>query len=174
MKSKSVTWTERSLLSYPPYTEEVAKQGGSSRRVPGTGNDGPVMTGRLTEKKRAVQDRPALGIIRREHKARHPRQADRAGAHRAGLERNIERRSRQPLVGECRRTSAQDELLSMRRRIMAFYDAIAVGRQKRAIARCQRGANRHFAPFAGGLGFLQRQCYGFLVIHPRDPAFGKD
>ena len=80
-------------LLISPYTEEIAEQRGSTRCVAGAHDRWAVMTGRLLEKPRAVQDCATLGIVGGEHKTVHARKADRSGAHRARLKRNEERRS---------------------------------------------------------------------------------
>lgn len=132
------------------------------------------MTGRLREKLRAMQDRAALWIVCREHQSFDARQADRAGAHRAGLERDVERRSRQPLIAELRGSGAQHELLGVRGRVPPLNNAIAVGGQHHAVAGQQHGTDRYFAASGSGLGFLERECYGFIVIHAGPEEFEKD
>ncbi len=53
--------------------------------------------------------------------------------------------------------------------IAKFHDAVAVPRQNLARRGQQNGADRHFAAPTRRLGFGQRECYGFLVIHHRFP-----
>src|SRR6185295_6401517 len=156
-----------------PRTEEFLQQRASGGAVAGAGDDGAMMTARLLEEARAVQDGAALGILRSEHETRHARQADSAGAHRAGFERNVQRRAQQPLIAEPGRACTQYQHFGMRGRIVPLDNSVAVGGQKRAFGRQQRCADRHLAAFCRGLGFQERQCYGCIVIHHRDPILAK-
>ena len=47
------------------------------------------MAGRLLEEAGAVYDRPAFRVTRRKDQLADPRKADRPGAHRAGLKRDV-------------------------------------------------------------------------------------
>src|SRR5690349_5924729 len=110
--------------SIPPYTEEIAQQCRGARAVASTCHRRTVVTGRLGEELRTMQDCAAFRIFRREYQALDACQADRAGAHRARLERDVERRSDEPLVSQLRGCRAQNQLLGVCRRVLAFDDAI--------------------------------------------------
>ena len=69
---------------------------------------------------------------------------DRAGAHRAGLERHIEVAADEPFGAEFRRSLADDEHFRMRGRIGEFAGAVSGARDHGAVAN-QRGADRRFA-----------------------------
>jgi len=128
----------------------------------------------LLEKARPIQDGAAFRILGRKHQPLDARQTDRAGAHRTRLERNEKRRTDEPLVGELGRTGAQHKCLGMRGRIAPLDDAVTVRRQKRSVRRQKHRADRHLAPLCRGLGFGERQCYGFRVNHPGPEEFGQD
>ena len=162
------------LCSIPPCTEELLQERARSRSVAQALDPRPMMAGRLLEEARTVQDRAALGILCREHKPLDAREADCSGAHRAWFERDEERRPDQTLIAELGRTGPQHQRFGMCSGIVPFDDAVAVGRQKSALSRKQRRADRDFAPLCGGLGFGKRQCYGFSVSHPGPEEFGQD
>ena len=159
---------------YPPYTEEFLQEFPCGFRIASASDLWPVMAGRLREEARTVQDRAALGILRREHQPADTRQADRAGAHRARLERGVKCRARQSFIAEIRSARVQYQHLGVGCRIMPLDNTVAVGSDQRTVGRNKHRAHRHLAAFGCRLGFLERECYGFIVIHHGPKELGQD
>lgn len=124
-----------------------------------------MVTCRLLEESRAVQDGAALEVLRREDHAPNPCHGDGARTHGTGLQRNVERGASQPLVAKARRRSADYFHLGMGGWIFALDNPVAVLGQHAAVGADQHRPNRHFTTFRSRFGFRERQCYGLSVIH---------
>ena len=81
-----------------------------------------------------MDDGAALGVFRREHQPRHPRQRNRARAHGARLQRDEQAGARKPFIAELFRARPQHQHFGMGGGVLALQDAVAVAGQKRAIA----------------------------------------
>ncbi len=157
----------------PPYTEEFLQHRPGGGGVAQARDAGAVVAGGLLEEARAVQHGAALGILGGEHHAADPRQADGAGAHGAGLQADEQRGAEQPLIVQPGGGGADRQELGMGGGIAPLDDAVAVPGQDLAVRRQQHGADRHLAPERGGLGFFERECYGFVVVHHLGPILAK-
>ena len=122
------------------------------------------MAGRLAEDARAVLDAAALGIGRAVVDAPDAREGDRLGAHRAGLERDVEIALDQPRRAELRGRGADRQQLGMGRRVAISLRAIAGFGQHRAVGADDHRADRHLAPLCGCARLLQ------CAFHRREPC----
>lgn len=105
------------LSSQTTGAEEIAKQSGRLRGTCFVLNDfGAPVTGRLFEKSWPVHHCPALFVSRSKDQPPNPREADRAGAHRTRLERDVEGRASQSVIprGLTCRTNGGDLCMSGR------------------------------------------------------------
>lgn len=109
----------------------------------------------LLEKTRAVQDPTAFGIIRRENEFADPRQADRAGAHHARLERHIKVQARQTIIAKFPSRCANGLNFGMGRWVMIADRLImAFGDNLACFGVNNHRTDRHFAEVGGLLGEL--------------------
>jgi len=108
--------------------------------------------------------RATLGVVRPVDHARHPRLYNCTSAHRAGLQRHIERRVQQPIVPDLARGLPQYDNLGMRRWVAIADRAIPTARQH-FLATHQHGPNRHFPRRRAGPGLLQRHLHEFQIAH---------
>src|SRR6185437_3202949 len=90
--------------------------------------------------------------------AANARERDRAGAHRTGLERDIEVAIDEPLRAKRRTRRPDGDHLGMRGRIVVGERAVAGARDNRAIMD-DDAADRDFAAAAGRARFFQRQIH---------------
>src|SRR3546814_13748810 len=84
---------------------------------------------RLRKEARAVGDGAALGIVGAVIEARDAGVGDRAGAHRAGLQRHIEVAAVETFVPQPGRGSANRDDFGMRGRIVRFPGAVGADRK---------------------------------------------
>ena len=100
------------------------------------------------EKARAVVDRAALGVRSGVVEAAQAGQGDRAGAHRARLERHIKIAAGEPFGAQSRRGRADDEHFGVRGRIGELARSVP-GAGDHAPAADERGADRRLAAQLG-------------------------
>ena len=105
---------------------------------------------------------PAFGSRGAVDDARHAREHDRAGAHRARLERHVEDASSTRQLPSARGGLAQREDLGVRRRVLAQLALVVAGREDLAVAHDDR-ADRHVVVFQRALGLAQREAHEVLV-----------
>ena len=117
-----------------------------------------VMAGRRCEEPHAGFHRAAFGIGGAVIQPPDPRQRDRAGAHRARLQRDIEVAIDQPLAAGDLRGLPDGENLGMRGRIAVGQGAVS-GRGDDLVIEHDHAADRHFAGFSGLFGRFQRQIH---------------
>ena len=103
-------------------------------------------------------DRAALGVGRAVIQPSYPRERDRAGAHRAGLQRDIEVAIDQPLAAEACGGLPDREDFGMRGRIAIAQSAVS-GRRDHLVIKHDHASNRHFAGFPCIFGCFQRQIH---------------
>jgi hypothetical protein len=112
-------------------------------------------------------DRAALGVESRVIEAAEARVCDRAGAHRAGLERHVEVAADKPLGARRRGGFADGENFGVRGRIGPFAGAVSGPGKDDAIARDRRADRRFAARFRRarfGEGDAHRVCRLRVVI----------
>src|SRR3546814_2618490 len=90
--------------------------------------------------------------------ARDSRVGDRAGAHRAGFERDIEVAAVEPFIAKLGRRHANRDDFGVRGRVVRFARAIVTFGDNRAILDDHR-ADGHFAPFGGDTGEIERAAH---------------
>src|SRR5205085_5924742 len=95
-------------------------------------------------------DRARLLVARAVDEARDPGLDERAGAHRARLDRRVNDRARQAVVAYLVRGLAQGEDFGVRRRVAVGARAVAGHGEQRAVAADDAGADGHLAA-PGGL-----------------------
>ena len=117
-----------------------------------------MMAGRRREELHAVVHRPALRIGGAVIEPADTGEGDRARAHGAGLERDIEVAVVEPFGAERGRSRPDRDHLGMSRRIAVGQGAIAGAGDDGAVAH-DDAADRHLAPRAGGAGFVQRHSH---------------
>ena len=132
-----------------PGAKKVPEKRGGGFALPGFGlkDFWPVMAGRLVEEARSAEYGSAFRVRGRKDNPGNPRQGDRTGAHRAGLERHEQRRANQPFIAQ-RCASLPDDLnFCMGRGVMALDDPVAV-RSEHCLAVCcnQDGTHGHLVP----------------------------
>ena len=103
-----------------------------------------MVAGGLAEEARAVVDSAALGVRGGIIEPAQAGERDRAGAHRAWLERHIKIAADQPFGAKPGRGLADDQHFRMRGRIGEFAGAVSGARDHGAFAN-KRGADRRFA-----------------------------
>ena len=126
-----------------------------------------MMTGGLIEEFRPMQNSAAFGILRREYHPPDSRHSDGTRAHRARLQRDVERRPGQPLIAEACGSPSDHFHLGMGRGVFARDNPVAILGQQAAISRQKHRPDRHFTTLSSRFGFRERQCYGLFVIHGR-------
>src|SRR5262252_6717665 len=95
-----VVWQRPALLQFAPLRKELREQGGAFF-AQHTGRDGGVMVQpRLCEEIDHASARAGLRIARSEDQPADARVLDRAGAHRARFERDVEIAMREPVVAQ--------------------------------------------------------------------------
>src|SRR6266481_3696771 len=109
----------------PPRPKKLAQQLTGGAFGDAAVNLRAVVASRLVEDARAVFDPAAFCIVGGEIEPADPRQADRRGTHRAGLQRNVEIATAEPLCPEPRGTLAQHQHLGMRGRVVVALDPVA-------------------------------------------------
>ncbi len=130
------------------------------------------MACRLLVETPAAHHRPALRILRAEHKAPDPRMADRAGAHGAGLQRHRQGQVGEPVVAEPLGGAPHCQDFRVRRRITQGNRCVRRLRDHRARRRIEHHrADRDLAVEGGGLRLLQGDAHHCEVMvehpHPR-------
>src|SRR6266851_3103167 len=133
----------------PPRPKESAQEVAGGAFGDATVDLRAVVAGRLVEDPRAVLDPAAFRIVGGKIEPADPRQADRRGAHRAGLQRHVEIAAGEPLCAEPRGTFAQHQHLGMRGRVVVALDPVAGSGDDVPGDVDQHGADRHLARAAG-------------------------
>src|ERR1700724_3201171 len=110
------------------------------------------------EEPHAVVDRAAFGIGRRIVEPADAGKRDRARAHGARLERDMQVAIGEPFAGERERGGPDRHDLAMRGRVAVGQRAVAGLRDHRAVAH-DDAADRHLAGRRGGAGLRQRQVH---------------
>ena len=121
-----------------------------------------VIEARLAEDVEDAAGRARLRVRRREDDSRHPREHDRPGAHRAGLEGDVEDGVRDAPAAEPPRRRAQREDLGVRRGVRAPLPLVAGRADYLPLAHHDR-ADRDVAVLGGALGLAQGQAHELLV-----------
>jgi hypothetical protein len=122
-----------------------------------------VVQGRLGED---VEDRAGgagLGVGGADHDCRDAGEDDRPGAHRAGLEGDVEDRPRQAPAAERRRRGADHQHLGVGGRVAPQLALVAGGGEQLAVAE-DRGADRHVAMALGPARLLERDVHRPRVL----------
>lgn len=117
-----------------------------------------MVAGGLGEEAHAIVDAAALGVFRAVIKPADAGKRDGGRAQRAGFERHVEVRARQPLLAERAGGLADDGDFGMGRHVVVGARAVAGLRHDRAV-HDEHGADGHFAAFAGGAGLGQRDLH---------------
>ena len=129
---------------------------------------GPVVEPRLAEHVEHAAGRAGLRVVRRVDHPRHARQHDRAGAHRARLERHVQHRVEQPPGAEPRRRPRAGR--APRRGRWGRRGARARCARRRAPRpRGRPRADRHVVVLERPLGLAQGQPHEVLVAR-KEPA----
>ena len=100
------------LSGLAPGPEKFFQRMSRRRRIAGARHQGPVMAGGLLEEARAMQHGAALGVFRREHQPRHPRQRHCARAHGARFERDEQAGAGKPFNCRAGRAPARSTSIS--------------------------------------------------------------
>ena len=122
-------------------------------------------------------DGPEAQITGREDEPRDTRRDQSSGAHRAGFERDIERRVRQPVVAKCSRRCPQCLDLGVRGRIAGCNRAVR-SRADDLTLLDDDGAHRNFSGALRFMGFGEREPHETLVLsserrgHPHQTSTG--
>ncbi len=104
-----------------------------------------MMAGRLVEDARAVLHPAALGVVGAEIEAADAGQGNRRGAHRAGLQRDVEVAAVELLLPERGGCGAQHQHLGVLRRVVLDLDAVAGFGDDHAVGPNEHRADRHLA-----------------------------
>src|SRR5262249_34852541 len=113
-----------------------------------------------------VQHRPArteLGITWPEHEPAETAELNRAGAHRAGLERDIDRRVGETPVAERRARRPDRQNLGVRGRVVRRFGAIVPAPEDAAFEHDHR-PDRHLSLFGGAPRLVERDAHPPLVL----------
>ena len=105
---------------------------------------------------------PRLRILGAEHEARDPGQDHRTGAHRAGLERDVESTAVEPPGAHRGGGLTKREDLGMRGRVPSALALIAE-RGEHLLLACDHGADRHVAPRQASPRLLERGRHHSLI-----------
>ncbi len=136
-----------------------------------------MVTLRMGKDARALCHPAGFRIARPIVKPCNPGGGHRAGAHRAGLERDVKIMARQALASRCGTGGAQREDFRMRCRVVQFARAIARLRHDPPLWVNHHGPHRHLAAQGRGARLLQRchhmafECHGASL--PRHHHFRK-
>ena len=122
-----------------------------------------MVGGRLFEDARAVVDAAALGVVGTEDDPAQAGEGNGLGAHRARLQRHVERGPDKAFRTETLGGVANGEQLGMGRRIVQALDQIVRPCQDLALLVDQHGTDRHLARRRRRPRFLQRQFHGVLL-----------
>jgi serine protease len=106
---------------------------------------------------------PGLGVFGAEHHPRHPCQHDRPGAHRARLERHIQRRVEHPPAPERAGRLAQGNDLGVGGGVLSKLPLVVAGTYHLAALAHHDRADRHVVVFQRTLGLAERQAHEVLV-----------
>ena len=151
-------------VSLAQCLEELFQNPRAGRLEDGSANVDPMVEPGVVDH---VSERTAgagLWIVCADHQSGHPRKHQRAGAHRARFQRDVNDTVRQPLhAGACRR-GPDGQHLRVRRGIVVPQDAVLPPPDNLPVAQNDR-PHRHFAGVAGALGLGQRQLHsGFVRV----------
>ena len=142
----------------PSHLEKIPQQrrglGLADRRI----NLRHVVAGRLREKPYAGIDRAALGVGGAVIQPADPRERDRAGAHGAGLQRDIEVAIDQPFGADGLGGLPNGQDFGMRGRVAVGQGPVAGGGDD-LVVKDDHASDRHFAGFSGVFGRFERQIH---------------
>jgi hypothetical protein len=110
--------------------------------------------------------RAGLRIAGAEDDAGDARVHDRAGAHRAGLQRHVERAVRQPVVAAALAGIAQRHHLGMGGRVVAADGLVEAAADDLAVEN-HHGAHRHLAASRRLAREVERRAHEIRVVHCR-------
>jgi 23S rRNA pseudouridine2605 synthase len=130
---------------------------------------------RLSEKPRAVLNRPALFILRREIEPPDACERDRRRAHGTGLQRHVEIATREALLLGGSACLADDQHLGMGARIAQLARPVARLRQNIALRADKNCSHRNFTTRGGGPRLCERDVHwcGRLARHLRFCEFAR-
>ena len=143
-----------------PLAEEGAQQIARAALADAAIHLGPVVAGGAREQARAVVDRPGLGVGGAVVETAQAGEADGVGAHRAGLEGDVEVAGREVAAAEAGGGLTDDQDLGMGSGIVALDDAVAVAGQDLSVGGDDHGTDRNLAAGGGGFGLGKREFHG--------------
>ncbi len=149
----------RSLLAAAGGEKLLQKPGCRALGEP-TIDIGRMVAGLLLEKPGTVIHSTALWVLSAVVEPSDPRKRDRACAHGAGLQSDIEIASDEALAAQPVGRPPNDKHLSVGRRVLQFQDPIAGFGQNLTRGIHNHGPNRHFPAVRGGLCLLQGEVHG--------------
>jgi len=132
-----------------------------------------MVAGRLFEEAWPMEDRPALGVVGTPDQSADPGMADRARAHGAGFQRDIQGQTAEAVVAQGLTGLAQSLDLGMGGRVVGCDRAVAAFAQDMTGRFVDHdGAHRHLAGLGRRLRKRHRHAHEPLIMdrHPRDNA----
>jgi hypothetical protein len=146
------------------FCEEGLEDGGAVC-CEDTGSDFDLMVEAWIGKNfEARADGSAFGVVRTVYQTRDAGLNDRAGAHAAGLDGDVERCSCEAVISEGARGFAQDDDLGVRRRIAIADGAVCSARHDGAVGVAHKyGAYRHFTGSRCAARFFERDSHELNV-----------
>jgi hypothetical protein len=154
-----VAWIETSAAR----SEEGLQEGGGLFGEDAWGNFDLMVQFGAGEKLKTGAERAALGIISTVNESRDPSLDDRAGAHSAGLERDIESSVGKAMVAEDSRGFAQHDDFGMCGGIIIANGAIARTREVRIIVN-EHGADGDLAGISGSASLFQGNAHELEIV----------
>ncbi len=145
-------------LLLAPLPKEVSQQRGAGICQNAALDLGLVVQLGVRKQVEHGSGRPRLGLGCAENHAVQPRVEHGATAHRAGLQRHIQRAAIEPVVAQLPRCCTQGHDLRMRGRVVAVHRAIAA-RGNDLPAPNHHRAHRHLASTSGSLRLGQRKLH---------------
>jgi len=124
----------------------------------------PMIQLRMVENRQDGTTGACLRVLGAEDDATKPRLHDSARAHGAGFDCSIQAATRQTVVPQFTRRSAQGEDLCVRRRVMQMKGAVVGAREDAALVHDDR-ADGDFLFFHGAGRFAERRAHEFHVFH---------
>jgi predicted enzyme related to lactoylglutathione lyase len=150
----------------PARPEEVGQQGRALLRQQASRHGGAVVEPRLRKDVEDRAGRTRLRVGRAEDDARHAREHDRAGAHRARLERDVEHRVEHAPGAEHAAGLAQRDELGVCRRVLTQLALVVGGGDDLAVAHDDR-ADRDVVVVQRRLRLADRQAHEVLVARKK-------
>jgi membrane-bound lytic murein transglycosylase F len=137
--------------------EGLEKEGGFLGKDAGN-NFYAMVKPRVRENFEARADRAAAGIVSAVNQFGDASLNHRAGAHRAGLERDVEGRAGKAVVGQSVGGFAEDDDFRVSRGVIVADGAIA-GASKNLVIVYEDGADRDFSGAGGGAGLFDGELH---------------